>query len=402
MSTVAVMHKAWASFSFLVKCFVVTSILFSAEADSPKFLRFTRPLRSSRTMSSTNTNSNNSTLVVLTATSTIAVGFSVYLWRSVARLQERIDILEAKQEQREEATRRISASPQKRVSQSDQDATASRSLASDRAHPPPEVELGPDDPVPLRFQRAGKGDEEEGRRRFLATLDWRERHEINDCLYQARPHFELIKNHYPHYFHGFGLESQPVFYERPPKTDLKALRKGGVDLKSLLKHYAMVTEFGWQYLARDDLQRSVYIIDLEGMGMYDFVGECKDFVQQASEFTSQHYPERAGVVLVINVPYWFKMVWNVVSKWVDEVTLKKIFILRGEEILETLSTKVAIENIPKEYGGESPYELGNSLEEQLIRNLMAHNNEMAETGSCPNAGFDEPCQFCNFRYARNY
>ena len=113
---------------------------------------------------------------------------------------------------------------------------------------------------------------------------------------------------------------------------------------------------------------SQYIIDLEGMGMYDFVGECKDFVKQASDFTAQHYPERAGVVLVVNVPMWFKMVWNVslvlpyptqalvstdltsalslcfpkvVSKWVDEVTLKKIFILRGkEEILETLSQKI--------------------------------------------------------------
>ena len=139
--------------------------------------------------------------------------------------------------------------------------------------------------------------------------------------------------------------------------------------------------------------------------MYDFVGECKEFVQQASEFASAHYPERAGIVLVVNVPYWFKMVWNVVSKWVDEVTLKKIFILRGkEEIFSALSDKIPVENIPKAYGGESPYELGDSLEEQLLRNLMAHNNEMAQTGFCPNSGLDdeEPCRFCNFRYARNY
>ena len=65
--------------------------------------------------------------------------------------------------------------------------------------------------------------------------------------------------------------------------------------------------------------------------MTDFVGECVDYVRKCSEFTGQHYPERAGTVLVINVPGWFKMIWNVVKPMVDEVTLKKIRILRGKQ-----------------------------------------------------------------------
>jgi len=139
------------------------------------------------------------------------------------------------------------------------------------------------------------------------------------------------------------------------------------------------------------------------MGMYDFVGESKEFVKEASAFASAHYPERAGVVLVINVPYYFKVVWNVVSKWVDERTLKKIFVLRSkDEVIKTLAEKIPFENIPPEYGGGSPYKLGESEEEQDLRDLMKHNNTMAEGAPCPNRRGKEPCKFCNFKCARNY
>jgi hypothetical protein len=68
----------------------------------------------------------------------------------------------------------------------------------------------------------------------------------------------------------------------------------------------MITEFHWQVLDRNDLGNSIYIIDLKGIRLTDFVGECVDFVRKASEFTGQHYPERAGFVFVVNVPSWFK------------------------------------------------------------------------------------------------
>lgn len=362
--------------------------------------------------SSSSQRSTNGGLLLVGTTSTIALGLSIFLWRSVRQLQLRIEELEA---HRQHEARRKSPTKAKRLSHDGSSATkaddadhkdGARSLLFDGTTgetPPPEVVVGENDALPTRFLNAGKGDAEKGRERFLATLAWREENEMNTALYRAWPDFELIKQHYPHFFHATGKKGEPVFFEQPPKTDLKALRMGGVDLQGLLNHYAMICEYQWQYVTRDDTQKSIYIIDLEGMGMSDFVGECKDFVHEASAFASAHYPERAGVVLVINVPYWFKMVWNVVSKWVDEVTLKKIFILRGkDEILQTLSDKIPMENIPPEYGGLSSFKLGESLEEQQLRELMAHNNDMADGQPCPNATKTEPCRFCNFRYARNY
>ena len=111
--------------------------------------------------------------------------------------------------------------------------------------------------------------------------------------------------------------------------------------------------------------------------MMDFAGEVIEYVKMCSKFTGQHYPERAGHVIVVNVPRWFAMSWKVVRPMVDEVTLRKISIVRGKEaVFEALAEKIAVENIPPEYGGKS-VPLGKSPEEIALRDLMKHNNALA-------------------------
>lgn len=356
-----------------------------------------------------NQRSNNSIFWLLGVTSTFSIALSLNLLWRLRRLHDEVRSIKQRtsnwpQENGEHYAQRkkpvdvvdvdqVLANKRKSLARSDESENAEAS-----------VEAYQEGTLPLRFLRAGKNDEAEGYRRYMKTLQWRKDNNMDQCLFEAWPKFELIKSHYPHYLHGRGRNNEPVFFEQPPKTDLKALREGGVDLDYLLRHYAMICEFQWQYIDRDDFQKSIYIIDLDGIRMGDFVGECKEYVQRASEFTAQHYPERAGTVFVINVPYWFKMIWNIVSKWVDEVTLKKIFILRGEEeIYNALVEKVPEDQIPQEYGGRSPYKLGESPEEQMLWDLIKHNNEMIIEGRpCCNANKSEPCRFCNFQYARYY
>lgn len=183
--------------------------------------------------------------------------------------------------------------------------------ASYEAPPPPKE-------TPLRFIRAGKNDPVVGRQRYEQTLQWRQENGMNTILKEPHKHFELIKEHYPHCFHLKGKKGQYCYYECPPRTNLKALKSAGLEIDDLLRHYAFVTEFGWQYIDRNDFGRSIYIIDLHGIRLTDFVGECVDFVKRTAQFTGQHYPERAGLIYVINVPSWFKIIWNVVKPLVDE------------------------------------------------------------------------------------
>jgi hypothetical protein len=174
--------------------------------------------------------------------------------------------------------------------------TDDSSSASRRQRLPPKVLAPPPPPqeLPLRFLRAGKGDVEEGLRRYELSLQWRQEYRVDNILREPNHNFDVIKQHYKHYCHGKGKNGEPCYYEHPPKTNLKALREAGVNLETLLRHYIQVTEFQWQFLERDDLQKSIYIIDLDGMRFGDFVGEVVDFVKRASKLSNLHYPERAG------------------------------------------------------------------------------------------------------------
>ena len=264
--------------------------------------------------------------------------------------------------------------------------------------PPPPQEL------PLRFLRAGKGDPVEGLRRYEATLAWRKQHGMDTILRQPCWQYKLIKQHYPSYCHLRGRNNECCYYEQPPRTNLKALREAGVTLEDLLRFYAMITEFQWQILERDDLARSITVIDVQGMRMGDFVGEVKDFVMAASDFCGQHYPERAGYVFVINVPAWFKLIFNVIKPFIDETTLEKIKILRGaQEIQDVMEERIPAENLPPEYGGTS-MPLGQSPEEDMFAALCEHNNELArgKMDYCNGLHGNPPCRFCSWTPARSY
>jgi len=263
--------------------------------------------------------------------------------------------------------------------------------------PPPPKEL------PLRFLRAGKGDPIEGQRRYEETLKWRAEQGMDTILADAHPHFELIKSHYPHFFHLRGKNNEPVYYETPAKINLKALRSGGVTIDTLLRHYAMVTEFMWQYVEGDDLARNIYVIDLEGIRLRDIVGEVVDFIKRAASFTGAHYPERSSCTMLINVPSWFQIIWKVIKPLIDPATLKKVYILRGkDEIINAMQERIPIEHIPPEYGGTS-MPLGQSPEEHMLSNLMKHNNDRAN-GCLQCEGFtgQPPCQYCTFQPWRSY
>lgn len=97
------------------------------------------------------------------------------------------------------------------------------------------------------------------------------------------------------------------------------------------------------------------------------------------------------------------MVWKVVKKFIDDVTLQKISIVRGKkEVFEAMLERIPVENIPPEYGGKS-MPLGQSPEELKLHEFMAHNNAVANgTATCLGVNGSPPCPFCTWRPVRSY
>jgi len=202
---------------------------------------------------------------------------------------------------------------------------------------------------------------------------------MDTILSEPHPMLAMIKENYPHFFHLRGKKNEPCYYEQPAKMKLSVLKSHGIGMEELLRHYALCCEYMWTQIEDSEDGKSIYIIDLEGIGIRDFAGEVVEFVKRASAFTADHYPERSGGIFVINVPSWFSVIWNVVKPMVDEVTKKKIKILRSGKsaITAALQEKIPLENIPPEYGGTS-MKLGYSPEEIMFRDHFAKLTEQEE------------------------
>ncbi|KAI9999059.1 hypothetical protein PInf_003738 [Phytophthora infestans] len=216
-----------------------------------------------------------------------------------------------------------------------------------------------------RFIAAEKGDERKGHARYLATLEWREVNNIDNILVTPHTTFDTIKKYYPQYFHGKTRDGLPVYYERPGKIDLTALKREGLSIDDLLRHYMYITEYLWRVVEPNDSGRSITVLDVTGIGMYDLGGEVLDFIKRASAFTGAHYPERSAHIFIINIPGWFNMIWRMVKPMIDPVTREKVHMLKGSAILKELETLIDPENIPSDFGGEG-VALGDSDEEHAL------------------------------------
>lgn len=233
--------------------------------------------------------------------------------------------------------------------------------------------------VPMRFILAEKGDEAKALERYNETTEWRRAEGVDFLLEKPNPHFNIIKENYPHYYHKRGKNGEPVYYEKPGKINLKALKGAGLTLDDLMHNYLMITEFLWQVIEQDDNCKGISVLDVDGIGISDFAGEAVEYVRKAASVSGKHYPERCAYIFVINVPSWFSMIWNTVKGMVDDVTREKVIIVRGKKkILEALSERIPVENIPVEYGGTSD---GKSPEEDLLFKLMAHANSVEGTSN---------------------
>lgn len=97
------------------------------------------------------------------------------------------------------------------------------------------------------------------------------------------------------------------------------------------------------------LETCCTIMDLKGVGLSK-VSSVYGYVKQASTISQNYYPERLGKLYLINAPWGFSPVFNVVKGFLDPVTVSKIHVL-GSGYAHELLAQVPAENLPKQFGG---------------------------------------------------
>eukprot|EP00921_Rhytidocystis_pertsovi_P010152 GHVQ01016250.1.p1 GENE.GHVQ01016250.1~~GHVQ01016250.1.p1 ORF type:complete len:439 (-),score=50.84 GHVQ01016250.1:975-2291(-) len=105
---------------------------------------------------------------------------------------------------------------------------------------------------PPRYIRACNGDEVAALARWERTRKWREEGNINRLLGEPQPYFELIKHHYPHFFHHSATNGCYVYIEEPGKASISRMFKEHPEMTMdiLVRHCVFVTEYLWRVIDR--------------------------------------------------------------------------------------------------------------------------------------------------------
>ncbi|CAN0090374.1 unnamed protein product [Discosporangium mesarthrocarpum] len=231
------------------------------------------------------------------------------------------------------------------------------------------------EPMPMRFLLAENGDLEKAWARWAVTSAWRQEMTADHILSIPHHSFDQIKKHYKHCFHLSDHDGRLTYYERPGKSDLASLRREGIDKKQLLWHYIYCMEYLWQVLQPRQEQKLTIIIDLEGVGMRDLVGDSVSFLKTTVGMMAKHYPQRSFKILILNAPSFFNSIFSLVKPMLNENTKKKIDVVPPHNMaLEMLKT-IPAASLPPEYGGSCEVPL---MESQAEINLAKHAKKIIE------------------------
>jgi len=160
-------------------------------------------------------------------------------------------------------------------------------------------------------------------------------------------------------------DGRPVYIEKLGGIDLAAMTK-------ITSEERMLTNLAVEYERLADprlpacsrkagylLETCCTITDLKGVGIMK-APSVFSYVKQVSTMSQNYYPERLGRLYLINAPWGFSGVWNVIKAWLDPVTVQKIHVL-GSGYKTELLQQVPVENLPKEFGGTCQCEGGCEL-----------------------------------------
>ncbi|KUJ10669.1 uncharacterized protein LY89DRAFT_689321 [Mollisia scopiformis] len=208
----------------------------------------------------------------------------------------------------------------------------------------------------LRFLRARKFDVALSEKMFVDCEKWRKDTDLDNLVrtwdYKEKP--EVFK-YYPQYYHKTDKDGRPVYIEQLGNIDLAAMYKITTSermLNNLAVEYERLADPRLPACSRKSgtlLETCCTIMDLKGVGITK-VSSVYSYVKQASAISQNYYPERLGRLYLINAPWGFSGVFNVVKGWLDPVTVEKIHVL-GSGYQKELLSQVPAENLPKMFGG---------------------------------------------------
>jgi len=213
-----------------------------------------------------------------------------------------------------------------------------------------------DDASLLRFLRARKFDVPAAKAMLLNAEQWRKDFKVEELVktfnFEER---EAVAKYYPQYYHKTDIDGRPIYVEQLGQLDTAALFTVTTPERLVQR---LVVEYERSFATRlpaasasvgHPVETYCTILDLGGIGVSSFY-QVKALVNEASKVGQDRYPETMGKFYIINAPWAFTVVWNLIKGWLDAVTVAKIKIL-GSNYKDALLQQIPAANLPKAFGG---------------------------------------------------
>ncbi|EFA82279.1 cellular retinaldehyde-binding/triple function domain-containing protein [Heterostelium album PN500] len=144
------------------------------------------------------------------------------------------------------------------------------------------------------------------------------------------------------FFHGSDKEGRPVCIVRTRKHDSSQR-----DLEEAQRYCVYVMETG-KALLPPGIETCTLIFD-----MSSFSTKNMDYplVKFMVDMFQKYYPESLARCLILNAPWVFMGVWNIIKHWLDPYTVSKISFVKTRQLIDYIPA----DQLLMAYGGESKF-----------------------------------------------
>jgi hypothetical protein len=225
--------------------------------------------------------------------------------------------------------------------------------------------------IPSNYLAFYNNNEDKARNAWEETQKWRRERNVWRIHTMPNRWCTKIKEAYPHCFHGHSKSGHVVIYEQPGRMNLKELLRNGCEISDLIHHFIFNTEFNANCICQKEELRSLrrpdipfgqnswgtmVVMDVKGAGLSNLSTDVMKYLKESGDITTAHYPLTLKRVFVVNCPFWLAGAWSSLKVAIPDSV--HVDILSESKYGDALREFIDEDQIPPEFGGTSPYKLG--------------------------------------------
>jgi hypothetical protein len=216
----------------------------------------------------------------------------------------------------------------------------------------------------LRFLRARQFDVEKAFDMLKEDIEWRETEDLYNLKYQAASDvlncdLKEMFRYFPTWVQGYDKQLRPIAWRQFGKFEIWNVLKI-TTMEKLVRFHAWEAEQALRLMHEQTLKTGynietfVIVIDAAGWNLGLATSDALTFIKGMAYTDSLHYPERLGLLIIINAPYVISFTWNIIKTFLDEVTKNKIQIHSTQSTwFPVLCQYIDVDQIPQAYGGSA-------------------------------------------------